>query len=181
MKVMASSPPPAEDLKYVACGPKAFELQMIVTLPTINIKSGAVAADRVIALPAKDRGPFAGGSDKHRIMGAGGHGLSNFDKAKVHRVGIADRQEKACPLAECWADCPKDAGRYGALILRRRCRFVDFIRWRQNSGLSGQRPISSAPDQFSARSVQCPISSVPRLRFQSCAGGRCDRGSCRSG
>ena len=58
---------------------------------------------------------------EHACMGAGGHGLSNFDKVQVHRVGITERQDKACPLAECWTDCPKDAGRYGALILRRRC------------------------------------------------------------
>lgn len=47
---------------------------------------------------------------EHDCMGTGGHGLSNFDEMKVHRVGIAQRQDKACALAKCGADCTKNVG-----------------------------------------------------------------------
>jgi len=51
-------------------------------------------------------------------MGARCHGSSNFGKMQVHRVGIAERQDKPCTLAQCRADRSKYVGRYGALIMR---------------------------------------------------------------
>jgi hypothetical protein len=39
---------------------------------------------------------------------------------QVHRVGIAERQDKAGGLAFLWADRSEDVGRSGALIVR--CR-----------------------------------------------------------
>tara|TARA_B110000503_G_scaffold132073_1_gene207594 strand:+ start:391 stop:555 length:165 start_codon:yes stop_codon:yes gene_type:complete len=43
-------------------------------------------------------------------MGFGLHGSSDFCEMKVHRVGIAERQDKACALAKCGADCTKNVG-----------------------------------------------------------------------
>jgi hypothetical protein len=47
---------------------------------------------------------------EHDCMGTGGHSLSDFDEMKVHRGGIAERQDKACALAKCGADCTKNVG-----------------------------------------------------------------------
>ena len=56
---------------------------------------------------------------EHDCMGTASHSCSNFDEMKVHCVGIAGRDYKACALAKCGADCTKNVGRYGALIMRR--------------------------------------------------------------
>jgi hypothetical protein len=55
-------------------------------------------------------------------MGTRCHGSSDFSKVQVHRVGIAERQDKPCALAQCGADRSEDVGRYGALIIR--CRWA---------------------------------------------------------
>ena len=55
----------------------------------------------------------------HYSMGAKGHGSSDFDKMQVHRVGIAERQDKRCALAQGRADRSEDVGRCGSLIMRR--------------------------------------------------------------
>jgi hypothetical protein len=47
---------------------------------------------------------------EHDRMGFGLHGSSDFCEMKVHRVGIAERQDKACALAKCGADCTKNVG-----------------------------------------------------------------------
>ncbi len=55
-------------------------------------------------------------------MGTRRHVSSDFSKVQVHRVGIAERQDKPCALAQCGADRSEDVGRYGALIIR--CRWA---------------------------------------------------------
>lgn len=55
-------------------------------------------------------------------MGARRHGSSDFGKMQVHRVGIAERQDKPCAFAQCRADRSKDVGRCGSLIMR--CRWA---------------------------------------------------------
>jgi hypothetical protein len=52
-------------------------------------------------------------------MGAGRHGPRDFSKMQVHRFGIAERQDKACALAQRRADRSEYVGRGGALIMRR--------------------------------------------------------------
>jgi len=52
-------------------------------------------------------------------MGAGRYRSSDFGKMQVHRVGIAERQDKPCALAERRADRAEYVGRGGALIMRR--------------------------------------------------------------
>jgi len=52
-------------------------------------------------------------------MGAGLYSSSDFGKMQVHRFGIAERQDKACALAERRADRAEDVGRCSALIMRR--------------------------------------------------------------
>ena len=52
-------------------------------------------------------------------MSAGRYSSGDFSKMQVHRVGIAERQDEACALAERRADRAKDVGRGGALIMRR--------------------------------------------------------------
>ena len=37
-------------------------------------------------------------------------GSSDFGKMQVHRVGIAERQDKPCTLAQCRTDRSKDVG-----------------------------------------------------------------------
>ena len=46
----------------------------------------------------------------HHSMGAKCHGSGDFDKMQVHRLGIAERQDKPCALAKGRADCPEDVG-----------------------------------------------------------------------
>ncbi len=57
----------------------------------------------------------------HYSMGARRHGSSDFDKMQVHRVGIAERQDKPCALSQGRADRSEDVGRCGSLIMRCRC------------------------------------------------------------
>ncbi len=57
---------------------------------------------------------------EHYGMGARRDSSSDFGQMQVHRVGIAQRQDKPCTLAQCRTDRSKDVGRYGALIMRRR-------------------------------------------------------------
>jgi len=58
----------------------------------------------------------------HYSMGTKCHGSSDFDKMQVHRVGIAERQDKPCALAQGRADRSEDVGRCGSLIMR--CRWT---------------------------------------------------------
>ena len=53
-------------------------------------------------------------------MGARRHCTGDLGEMQVHRVGIAQWQDKRCALAQCRTDRSKDVGRYGALIIRRR-------------------------------------------------------------
>jgi hypothetical protein len=43
-------------------------------------------------------------------MGTKRHGSSDFSKMQIHRVRIANRQDKPCALAQCRADCSEDVG-----------------------------------------------------------------------
>ena len=43
-------------------------------------------------------------------MGTGRHGTCDFSKMQVHRIGIAERQDKACALAQRRADRAEDVG-----------------------------------------------------------------------
>ena len=53
----------------------------------------------------------------HHSMGANCHGSGDFDKVQVHRLGIAERQDKPCALAQGRADRSEDVGRCGSLIM----------------------------------------------------------------
>jgi len=53
----------------------------------------------------------------HRSMGAKCHGSGDFDKMQVHRLCIAERQDKPCALAKGRADRSEDVGRCGSLIM----------------------------------------------------------------
>lgn len=51
---------------------------------------------------------------EHDGMGARRHGPGDFGKMQGHRVGIADRQDKPCALAQGRADRSKDSLRWCA-------------------------------------------------------------------
>ena len=59
---------------------------------------------------------------EHDGMSTPRHGSGDFGKMQGHRVGIADRQDKPCALAQGRADRSEDIARDGALIMR--CRWA---------------------------------------------------------